>query len=106
RRQKNSILFSDLSAFAKGSGAINRDKIEPICSPKMYVERTPKWRSPASRGIKTIIENKPASNPFLHVFLRKLFAPYALGNLALRYQVIGCFTWRAIPRFRCRAQRL
>ena len=24
------------------SSAVKRDKIEPICSPKMYVERTPK----------------------------------------------------------------
>jgi hypothetical protein len=35
-RAKKSSTCPIRSAFAKGYGVINRDKIESICSPKMY----------------------------------------------------------------------
>ena len=39
-----------LSRFAQGDGAINRDKIEPICSPPTYVEHTPSEGGPLLAG--------------------------------------------------------
>src|SRR5216117_2365417 len=57
KRQKNSILIAYRSAFATAAAG-KRDKIEPICSPKTYVERTPKYRSLASRGIVKIAGNE------------------------------------------------
>src|SRR5438093_10191729 len=61
---KNSILIAYRSAFATAAAG-KRDKIEPICSPKTYVERTPKYRSLASRGIVKIAGNECSSTPIL-----------------------------------------
>src|SRR5882724_10128500 len=65
------------TAFAKAT-AVKRDKIEPICSPKMYVERTPKCRSPASRGITKLAGNVCTSTPiFSHPSQGKFASHYA-----------------------------
>src|SRR4030095_12905507 len=59
-----------VSVFVAGT------KLSPICSPKMYVERTPKWWSPASSGITSLLEINAASTQsdgFLQFFARRQF---------------------------------
>src|SRR4029077_5404878 len=53
-----------------------RDKIEPICSPKMYVERTPKLRSPASRGTITLAGSGCTSTLIFDILTQGIFASH------------------------------
>jgi hypothetical protein len=63
------------TAFAKAT-AVKRDKIEPICSPKMYVERTPKCRSPASRGTITLAGSECTSTLIFEILVQGIFASH------------------------------
>src|SRR6266849_840591 len=69
-------------------------KLSSICSPQMYIERTPNYRSPASSGVFKITVDQRRSTVFSRILQKILPLPFRSRKGSYAATLPLPFSWR------------